>query len=59
MEPLPVAHAYNPRLRRQRSGGLQFEASPGEQFKRPYLKKHHKKETKVERRKIEMNQLGV
>jgi hypothetical protein len=26
-------------LRRQRSEGLQFQASPGKQFERPYLKK--------------------
>jgi hypothetical protein len=29
----------NLKLQRQRSGGLRFEASPGKQFVRPYLKK--------------------
>jgi hypothetical protein len=34
-----VAHAYNPSY----SGGLQFEASLGKQFMRPYLQKKKKK----------------
>jgi hypothetical protein len=33
-----VAHSCN--LRRQRSGGSQFEVSLGKQFVRPYLKKN-------------------
>jgi hypothetical protein len=39
------AHACNPsHSRKQRSGGLRFEASLGKQFLRSYLKKtHHKK----------------
>jgi hypothetical protein len=36
-----VAHAYNPSY----SGGLQFEASLGKQFMRPYLQKKKKKKS--------------
>jgi hypothetical protein len=35
-------------LRKQRSGGSKFAASPGKYFKRPYLKKKKKKITKKE-----------
>jgi hypothetical protein len=43
-----VAHSCNPTYRRQRSGGLQFEASLGKYFSRPYLKKtHHKRAGRV------------
>jgi hypothetical protein len=39
-----VAHAYNPSYSREKSGRSQFEASPGKEFTRPYLKNNqHKK----------------
>jgi hypothetical protein len=43
-----VAQACNLNYsRRQRSGGWWFEASPGKQFARLYLKKKKKKITKI------------
>jgi hypothetical protein len=41
-----VAHACNPQ--EQKSGGSWFKASPGKQFKRPYLKKSCYKKGLVE-----------
>jgi hypothetical protein len=39
-------------LRRQRSGGSRFEASPGKYFVRPYLEQTHHKKRLVEWLKV-------